>query len=84
VGNEELQAFGLVRAVLRNLKSFRRGCGITDQHRIETGGFVSASERSQELRVDAAADDVYGGLRRRRYTDHSDDVDRHGVQAVGV
>ncbi len=82
--DEELQAFGLVRAVLRDLKPFCRRRGVADQHRVETGGFVRARERREELRIDAAADDVHGGLRRWRYADHSDDVERHGVQAVGV
>ena len=63
--DQEFQSLGLVRAVLRYLKSLCRRRRVSDQHGIVSGRFVGARKRREELRIDTAADDVYGGLCRR-------------------
>ena len=76
--DEELQTLRLVRAELCDLKTFGGRRRVADQHGVESRRFVRACKRREEVGVDAAADDVYGRLGRRRDADHSDDVDRHG------
>ena len=83
--NEELQALGLVLrsiARLENLLPTTRSIRPA-RHRNRSASCARAND-ARNSRIDAAADDVYGGLRRRRYADHPDDVERHGAQAVGV